>query len=238
MQTETLLEKTRQRETRRSKTSPEDRSVESANGGGRLAGPVVAGEEIAGAEELVDRLEAAVRLGDPQAITSRIQRILEQTLSSGALYLPERFRRPKQDSYARRLLHRDPELDYTAVVMTWGPGQRTPLHDHDGCWCVEGVVEGEIRVTRYELLDGPVAGAKDLFHFRRQETLDASPGEAGSLIPPLEHHVLGNAGENGVALTFHVYQGEMTRCATFEPVAVDGGEGLYRRQVKSLGYDG
>ena len=37
--------------------------------------------------------------------------------------------------------------------MTWGPGQRTALHDHAGIWCVEGVVEGEMAVTRYELLE-------------------------------------------------------------------------------------
>ena len=229
MQTESLLEETGRRETKRKRAARAHR---------RLTGPVVAGEEIPGAEELVERLEAAVRLGDPTLITFRVQRILEQTLSSGALYLPERFRQPRPDSYSRRLLYRDAELDYTAVVMTWGPGQRTPLHDHDGCWCVEGVVEGEIRVTRYELMNGPVKAAEDLFHFRQQETLRAAPGEAGALIPPLEHHVLGNAREDGVAMTLHVYEGEMARCATFEPVAVDGSEGLYRRQVKSLGYDG
>lgn len=203
----------------------------------RPLGCVVEGEEIPGAEELIERLERAVRLEDPHAVTSQVRSILQQVLSSGALYLPDRFRRRKPDAYARRLLHRDPELDFTAVVMTWGPGQRTPLHDHDGSWCVEGVVEGEIRVTRYELLDGPVQATEDLFHFCRHETIRAAPGEAGALIPPLEHHVLGNAGDDGVAVTLHVYQGEMAQCATFEPVAVDGGEGLYRRRLKSLGYD-
>jgi predicted metal-dependent enzyme (double-stranded beta helix superfamily) len=204
----------------------------------RPRGRVVEGEEIAGAEELIERLDGAVRLGHPQAIATRVQTVLERVLSSGALYLPDRFRQPKPDAYARRLLHRDPELDYTAVVMTWGPGQQTPLHDHDGCWCVEGVVEGEIQVTRYELLDGPVQATEDLFHFRRHETLRSATGEAGALIPPLEHHVLGNAWEDGVAVTLHVYQGEMARCAIFEPVAVDGAEGLYRRRFRSLGYDG
>ena len=37
--------------------------------------------------------------------------------------------------------------------MTWGPGQGTPLHDHAGMWCVEGVLEGRIEVARYDLLD-------------------------------------------------------------------------------------
>ena len=51
--------------------------------------------------------------------------------------------------YARRLLHRDPEGRYSAIVMTWGPGQGTAVHDHGGLWCVEGVVDGEIAVTQY-----------------------------------------------------------------------------------------
>lgn len=204
---------------------------------GMCHGPVAAGEEILGAEVLVDRLERAVRLRDPAAITARIQTDLEALLSAGELCLPERFRRSRPDHYARRLLHRDPDLDYTVVVMAWGPGQKTPLHDHDGSWCVEGVVEGEIQVTRYELMDGPVQGTEDLFHFCRRDTLRAAPGEAGALIPPLEHHVLGNARENGLAVTLHVYQGEMARCATFEPVAREGEEGLYRRRIHALGYD-
>ena len=56
--------------------------------------------------------------------------------------LPDRFRVARAEGYARRLLHRNDRLGYTAVVMTWAPGQRTPLHDHAGIWCVEGVVEG------------------------------------------------------------------------------------------------
>lgn len=208
-----------------------------------------AGEEILGAEELIVRLERAVRLGNAAATTARIQADLEHLLGQGLLSLPEGLCRPNVERYARRLLHRDPDLDYTAIVMTWGPGQRTPLHDHDGAWCVEGVVEGEIEVTQYELMDGPVGESGDLFHFERRGTQWASPGEAGALIPPLEHHVLGNAHEDRVAVTLHVYQGEMAQCSVFEPVraketgnetgngAANGHGSLFRRRVKALGYD-
>ena len=46
--------------------------------------------------------------------------------------------------------------------MTWGPGQRTALHDHAGIWCVEGVMEGEMEVIRYELLEEGADGALPL----------------------------------------------------------------------------
>ena len=54
-----------------------------------------------------------------------------------------------------------------------------------------------------------------------------------ALIPPFEHHVLGNARRDGASLTLHVYGGEMDHCHVFEPA----GEGLYRRCVKALAYD-
>ena len=38
------------------------------------------------------------------------------------------------------------------VVMTWGPGQKTALHDHAGIWCVECVVDGNMEVAQYDLM--------------------------------------------------------------------------------------
>lgn len=186
---------------------------------------------------LIANLQDAVRLGDPASVTRRIQSLLEDVLSERRLQLPDRFRRPAEGRYARRLLFRDEELDWTAVVMTWAPGQKTPLHDHDGSWCVEGVVEGEIEVTMYDHLDEDGG----LHQFRRKHTLHATPGEAGALIPPYEHHVLGNSSSVDVAVTLHVYEGKMARCSTFLPVDTDAdlGEsvGWYRQESKTLGYD-
>src|SRR5918994_7083555 len=97
--------------------------------------------------ELVNRLNAAVAERTTDAITARVKAELEDLLGRGALSLPDRFRTPRLDCYARRLLYQDPQNRFTAVVMTWGPGQGTPLHDHGGLWCVEGVVEGQMQVT-------------------------------------------------------------------------------------------
>lgn len=179
---------------------------------------------------LVEQLRAAVRLGDSQSVTAKIRGELERILGRRELFLPDGFRQPVDGTYARRLYHRDDELDWTAVVMTWAPGQKTPLHDHDGCWCVEGVVEGEIEVTLYERMDD-LDDAR--VRFERRRTLAAAPGEAGALIPPYEYHVLGNPSSDRVALTLHVYQGRMARCSVFEPL---GDAGLFGRRTKLLGY--
>ena len=104
-----------------------------------------------GAAELIARIDAAVTLPDVGAITARVKADLEDLLGRGALRLPEALVAPRADTYARRLLHQDPDGRYTAVVMTWGPGQATAVHDHGGLWCVEGVVSGEMVVTQYDV---------------------------------------------------------------------------------------
>jgi predicted metal-dependent enzyme (double-stranded beta helix superfamily) len=79
-----------------------------------------------------------------------VKPVLEETAVARRLRLPARLTESRPDCYARRLLHRDLERGYTAVVMTRGPGQGTPLHDHAGMWRVEGVIEGRIEVARYD----------------------------------------------------------------------------------------
>lgn len=180
---------------------------------------------------LIERLREAVQLGDVEAITHRIKEDLEAFIPAEGLAFPTRFRQVRPDCYARRLLHRDPELGFTAVVMTWGPGQRTALHDHSGIWCVEGVVEGEMEVTRYELeQEEDEAG---LYRFSLQDSIHAHAGSAGALIPPYEYHVLANPSPAGISLTLHVYGGEMDHCSIFQPEP----DGRYRRCTRNLSYD-
>ncbi len=182
---------------------------------------------IDGLNHLIARIDAAVRLRDPEAITRRVKRELEDAIRDRAVDLPARFRRIRAEGYARRLLHRSDALGYTAVVMTWGPGQRTPLHDHAGIWCVEGVVEGGMDVTQYDLVEE----SADACRFEAKGCVHASVGSAGCLIPPFEYHVLANAVDEP-SITLHVYGGEMTTCHVFEPA--DGGR--YVRRERPLSY--
>ncbi|MFL6232146.1 MAG: cysteine dioxygenase [Thermoanaerobaculia bacterium] len=186
--------------------------------------------QVAVVDPLIERLCDAVRLGEVSAIAEQIKSDLESFIPSEGLILPERFRRVKPDSYARRLLYRDGELGFTALVMTWGPGQRTALHDHAGIWCVEGVLEGEMEVIRYELMEEKDGACR----FEGRGSVQATAGTAGALIPPFEHHVLANACPDRASLTLHVYGGEMTHCDIFQPEAADG---QYRRCSRQLSYD-
>ena len=179
-------------------------------------------------EVLRGKLDAAVTAGDAAAIAQRVKAALQETLKCEGLALPDEFRQARPDTYARRLLHRDPEGRYTAVVMTWGPGQGTALHDHAGMWCVECVVDGEMEVRQYDLVEE----RGNSYRFEPQATMEALKGSAGCLIPPYEYHTLANRRRDAASITLHIYGGEMDHCHVFEPSA----DGTYRRVERRLSY--
>ena len=183
-----------------------------------------------GLEALIERLDKAVELPTAEAKTAAIKHVLSDLIRAGRIDLPARFRVPREDSYARRLLHRDVARGYSAVVMTWGPGQGTPLHDHAGIWCVEGTVVGEMEVLRYERTDTTADGP---YRFVPRGQLRALAGSSGALIPPFEYHVLRNGLPDATSVTLHVYGGEMDHCHLFEP----NDDGSWRRVQRPLAYN-
>jgi len=183
---------------------------------------------VPGFDVLREKLDAAMLAGSPAAIAMRVKSALIDTLKCDGLSLPRALTEPRPDCYARRLLHADPEGRYTAVVMTWGPGQGTPLHDHAGIWCVECVVDGEMEVRQYDL----VQQKNGAFRFEPQAAMEAVKGSAGCLIPPFEYHTLTNKRIGTPSVTLHIYGGEMDHCNVFEPT----GDGSYRRIEKRLSY--
>lgn len=177
---------------------------------------------------LVHRLEAAVAATDTGTVCQQVKSILMEELGTQRLIVPEIFLRPVPSGYARRRLFLDPEGRFSVVVMVWAPGQGTPLHDHAGHWCVECVYAGKIRVTSFELEQEEPERAL----FRRREVTEAGVGTAGALIPPFQYHTIENPYE-AMAVTLHVYRGEITWCHAFEPL---GDSGWFQPQRRELTY--
>ena len=147
--------------------------------------------DFPGHDKLVAAIDAAVAAGDEHAVTAALRNTLCRMIRDRDVQLPACVHDPIEDHYARRELYRSPDHGYSVVAMTWGPGQGTPVHDHCGLWCVEGVWDGELEIVQYELLerDG------ERFRFRAAGGMHAGPGSAGSLIPPHEYHTIRNASD-------------------------------------------
>ena len=180
------------------------------------------------ADELIRRLDQAVTSTDTNELCRNVKRVLAEIVSSGGQFVDPAFLKPAPDRYARRLLHKDPAGRYSVVVMVWGRGQGTPLHDHAGVWCVECVYRGRIRVTSFDLEGDPQA---ERLQFTPESVVFAGVGEAGHLIPPFEYHMIENP-DDTPSVTIHVYGDELTWCNAFHPVEGGG----YRREHRTLSY--
>ena len=185
--------------------------------------------DFPGHRTLVERIDAAMAAGDDQAITSALRNSLCRMIREREVELPACVLQAEDDHYARREIYQSPDLGYAVIAMTWGPGQGTPIHDHAGMWCVEGVWHGQLEITQYELL----AREDDRFSFRPVGTLNAGTGSAGSLIPPHEYHTIRNPSEREVAVSLHIYKGPMSCCSVFEPLQST----WYRRGERVLRLD-
>lgn len=178
---------------------------------------------------LIELVDEAVELGDTEATVDAIKAELCRMIRGGEIELPNAVLEPLPGRYARRMIHRDGERGYSIVAMTWGPGQATPIHDHSGMWCVEGVWGGSIDVQQYELMERD--GAR--YRFEKRNSYEAGVGSAGCLIPPYEYHRIANPSDRTVAVSLHIYGGDMTACHVFEPE----GDGWYRRVERQLSLD-
>ena len=63
-------------------------------------------------------------------------------------WLPPAYAAPNPDRYTQYLLHCDPLERFSVVSFVWGPGQKTPVHDHT-VWGLVGVLRGAETETHF-----------------------------------------------------------------------------------------
>ena len=185
--------------------------------------------EFPGCDRLLAMIDDAVARGDDHAVTERLRNGLSDAIRDGEIQLPACVLEPVEDHYARRELYRCEASGYSVVAMTWGPGQGTPIHDHSGLWCVEGIWHGQLEITQYELREQQ----GERYHFEPVGTHLAGAGSAGSLIPPHEYHTIRNPSRDAIAVSLHIYKQALTCCAMFQPE----GANWYTKAARALSLD-
>lgn len=160
-------------------------------------------------EELLDRHPAMpVTIKE---VSGHLFRLLED-----GSWLPERCRQPRQDTYARHLLHKDRQNRFVVLSLVWLPGQGTPIHDHS-CWGVMGLLENSLEEVGYERLDdGSRPGHAEL---RELTGRQVSKGSTSYLLPPYQEiHSIGNNTDRPT-VSIHVYGRDIDEVNVFEPIS-------------------
>jgi len=147
---------------------------------------------IAGFSALVD-----AHASDERRILAEGGKLLGALVSHDD-WLPEEFARAAADSYRQYLLYCDPRERFSVVSFVWGPGQKTPVHDHT-VWGLVGVLRGEEQCEEY---GAPVAGQP----MRPRGAHRIRPGEVDRVSPTVgDVHVVSNALGDRPSISIHVY---------------------------------
>lgn len=149
--------------------------------------------------EFVARFTALVeaRGADEARIFAEGVPLLEALVSHDD-WLPDECARPSAESYRQYLLHCDPLERFSVVSFVWGPGQRTPIHDHT-VWGMVGVMRGAERCQEYGV---PVPGRP--LEPRGEHVV--GPGAVDRVSPTIgDVHVVSNALADRPSISVHVY---------------------------------
>ena len=115
-------------------------------------------------------------------------------------WLPEAFAQPNPERYTQYLLHCDPLERFSVVSFVWGPGQKTPVHDHM-VWGLIGMLRGEEVSVPYVMDQGHLT-AGDPGHLR--------PGMVDAVSPHIgDIHTVANALADRPSISIHLYGGNI-----------------------------
>lgn len=113
-------------------------------------------------------------------------------------WLPDAFAQPSTEGYRQYLLYCDPLERFSVVSFVWGPGQRTPVHDHT-VWGLVGMMRGAELCEEY---NGVTVGKP----FSTSGTHRIEPGEVDRVSPTIgDIHVVANAYTDRPSISIHVY---------------------------------
>lgn len=119
-------------------------------------------------------------------------------------WLPAEFAQPHPQYYGQYLLHCDPQERFSVVSFVWGPGQKTPVHDHT-VWALIGMLRGAERGERFAL-QGPGQPMKSL----GMDLLE--PGHVDRVSPTIgDIHRVSNVYADKVSISIHAYGGNIGR---------------------------
>lgn len=126
-------------------------------------------------------------------------------------WLPEEFCKVHPQYYQQYLLYADPLDRFSVVSFVWGPGQKTPLHNHT-VWGMIGQLRGQERSADYhQQADGS---------YKADEFTLCKPGQVATVSPNTHDiHVVENALSDQTSISIHVYGGNIGRIerSVFDP---------------------
>jgi 3-mercaptopropionate dioxygenase len=127
-------------------------------------------------------------------------------------WLPARYAESSMIGYQQYLLHADSRERFSVVSFVWGPGQKSPIHDHT-VWGIVGILRGaEIEQSYSRTSDGRLV--------EQGAPVRLGKGEVTSVSPAIgDFHRVSNALNDQPSISIHAYGANIgaVRRSMYEP---------------------
>ena len=147
--------------------------------------------------EFVDAVGSLLDAGGGEPAVLEGTRAAMRRLVSTDDWLPDEMAKPHPQYYQQYLLYADPQDRFSVVSFVWGPGQKTPVHDHT-VWGVIGMLRGAERCAPFRQEGGRIVPAG--------EEVLLQPGHVEMVSPRIgDIHRVSNAFDDRVSVSIHCY---------------------------------
>jgi len=152
-------------------------------------------------QEFIDSMNSLMSSSsDEKEILSKGRLYLKKLISDDS-WLPDDCAKSFADKYAQHLLYKDPMDKFSVVSFVWGPGQKTPVHDHT-VWGIVGVLRGAELCDEYSANEDAIQ-PQDRSHILNKGQVEAVSPTIG------DWHRVSNHLQDKQSVSIHVYGGDI-----------------------------
>lgn len=139
--------------------------------------------------------------------------------------------------YTRNLIANGKDSRFGLMILAWGPGQQSPIHNHNGSHCIMRILQGTLTEKLYTRSLDEAAMESDVsfsetispdeseFYEKTRET-ELKSGQTAYIHDKIGWHRVSNSSTEHSAVSLHLYAPPIERCKTYCDV-----EGKVRAQA-------
>lgn len=122
------------------------------------------------------------------------------------------------NKYTRNLIGLGKDDRFGLMILAWGPGQKSPIHDHDGSHCIMRVLKGNLVETLYNKCGQGMdsdSSFEESEHYSKTRETKLITGETAYINDKIGWHRVSNASIHETAVSLHLYAPPIEKCKTY-----------------------
>ena len=105
---------------------------------------------------------------------------------------------------------------YNLIVLCWGEGQGSPVHDHANSHCFMKILGGNLKETQFEWPRNGQLGAEEMTPLTEKARQVYSTNDVTYINDTIGLHRVENVSHTDTAVSLHLYSPPITCCQSFD----------------------